>query len=164
VARDPAAALKQRRDNAAARQKLSTEIVPVAVPADQRCCPACGAGKMKTVGNGTPSIVSEYVDAHFRRRIYQRETLACTCGGHIITAPCPDKLAERCTYAPSFVGHLIVEKCEDGIPLYRLEKQYARLGIPIARSTMTDLFHRAAELLAPLGQPGRLRLQHQPQR
>jgi transposase len=148
--RDPAAAQKQRRDNAAARQKLDTEIVPVPVPADQRSCPACGDGKMKAVGDGTPSVIYEYVAAHFRRRIYHRETLACTCGGHIVTAPCPDKMADRCAYAPSFVAHLIVEKCEDGIPLYRLEKQYARLGIPIARSTMTDLFLRAASLLAPL--------------
>lgn len=147
---DPAESLKKRRDNAAAREKLETEITPVPVPAEQRSCPTCGDGKMRPVGNGTPSVVYEYVAAHFRKRVYQRETLACTCGGHIVTAPCPDKLTDRCMYAPSFVAHLIVEKCEDGIPLYRLEKQYARLGIPIARSTMTDLFHRAAELLSPL--------------
>jgi transposase len=48
---------------------------------------------------------------------------------------------------------LIVSKCGDSIPLYRLENQYGRLGIPISRST-TDLFHRHAELLAPL--PARL--------
>jgi len=58
------------------------------------------------------------------------------------------------SYGPGFIAHLIVSKCGDSIPLYCLEKQYRRLGIPISRSTMTDLFHRHAELLAPL--PARL--------
>jgi transposase len=41
-------------------------------------------------------------------------------------------------------------KCADSIPLHRLAKQYQRLSIPMARSTLTDLFHRAAEKLQPL--------------
>jgi transposase len=41
-------------------------------------------------------------------------------------------------------------KCADSIPLHRLAKQYQRLGIPMARSTLTDLFHRAGEKLEPL--------------
>jgi transposase IS66 family protein len=52
------------------------------------------------------------------------------------------------------IAHLITAKCCDSIPLYRLEKQYQRLGIPIARSTPTDLFHRNGRLLLPLA--GRL--------
>jgi transposase len=147
---DPEVAKQRRRDNAAAKLKLETEVVPVPVPDAARCCPACGKDKLKPVGNGTPSVVYHYVAGHFRRRIHQRETLACSCGDYIVTAPCPDKVFDRSPYAPSFVAHLVVAKCDDGIPLYRLEKQYARTGIPIARSTMTDLFHRAAELLAPL--------------
>jgi len=31
-----------------------------------------------------------------------------------------------------------------------MEQQFGRLGIPMPRSTMTDLFHRAGELIAPL--------------
>jgi transposase len=41
-------------------------------------------------------------------------------------------------------------KCGDSIPLYRLAKQYQRLGISMSRSTLTDLFHAAAEKLEPL--------------
>jgi transposase len=43
-------------------------------------------------------------------------------------------------------------KCADSIPLHRLAKQYQRLGIPMSRSTLTDLFHAAAEKVAPLSQ------------
>jgi transposase len=41
-------------------------------------------------------------------------------------------------------------KCADSIPLHRLAKQYQRLGIPMGRSTLTDLFHAAAAKLEPL--------------
>ena len=150
--RNPEDAKARRRENAAARQAIETEVVPVPVPASMRACPKCGRDAVKPVGSGTPSVEYHYVAAHFRKRVHLRETVACACGEHIVTAPCPNKFAERCVYAPSFVAHLVTAKCDDGIPLYRLEKQYARSGVPIARSTMTDLFHRAAEILAPISQ------------
>lgn len=142
---------KQRRaENLRVRKDVPTEVVPVRVPEADRTCPRCGNEELKRVGNGTPSETYVYVAAHFRRRVYQRETLSCSCGRHIITAPCPEKLADRSPYSASFLAALIVHKCEDGIPLYRMEKQFERLGIPIARSTMNDLFHRGATLLAPI--------------
>lgn len=143
-------ARRVRAENARAKEKLETEIVPVPVPEAERKCPSCGNEELKTVGHGTPSETYVYIAAHFRRRIYQRETLRCSCGGHMVTAPCPDKIADRSPYSASFIAAIIVQKCEDSIPIYRMEKQFARLGIPIARSTMTDLFHRGAELLAPI--------------
>jgi transposase len=33
-----------------------------------------------------------------------------------------------------------------------LEKQFARIGIPVARSTMNELFHRGATLLSPIAE------------
>jgi transposase len=41
-------------------------------------------------------------------------------------------------------------KCGDSLPLHRLAKQYSRLGMPLSRSTLCDLFHAAAERLEPL--------------
>lgn len=147
---DPAVTAAKRAANTAARNaKLETEITPVRVPDAQRACTSCGNSKLRSVGNGKPSTVYEYVRPHFRRRIYQRETLSCRCG-HIVTAPAPDRVGEKTRYAPSFVAHLVVSKCNDSIPQYRLEKSYRQIGIPISRSTMCDLFHRAAEELRPL--------------
>lgn len=48
------------------------------------------------------------------------------------------------------MASVITSKCADSIPLYRLEKELHRIGVPVARSTMTDLFHRAAHHLQPL--------------
>lgn len=143
-------AAKKRADAIALRdEKLETEIVPIPVPPDQCTCPDCGNPKLRQVGNGKPSTVYEYVQPHFRRRVYRRETLACRCG-HIVTAPAPDRVGEKTRYAPSFAAHLIVSKCSESTPQYRLEKFYRNIGIPIARSTMCGLVHRSAAELFPI--------------
>ena len=129
--------------------KLDTEVVVVPVPPDQCTCPECGNVELRRVGDGKPSTVYEYVQPHFRRRVYRRETLSCRCG-HIVTAPAPERVGDKTRYAPSFIAHLIVSKCGDSIPQYRLEKAYKNAGIPISRSTMCDLLHRGANELRPL--------------
>ncbi|MET0259532.1 MAG: IS66 family transposase [Gaiellaceae bacterium] len=144
---DREVARQKRRDAAAAKAKLATEVEPVPVPPAGRTCPCCGNERLKTVGEGTPSAIIEYVPGYFRRRVRLRETLACSCGDYIVTAPAP---GDESLYAPSFVAYLIVSKCEDGLPFYRLAKMLSRTGIPVVRSTLNDLFHRAAMRLAPL--------------
>ena len=147
---DPAETRRKRKERAIAKTKLVTETTESKVPDGQRCCPKCGNEKLKSVGNGKPSTTYDYVPGYFRRRICRRETLACRCGDYIVNAPAPERTTDKTRYSPGFIAHLIVSKCGDSLPLYRLEKAYRRLGIPIARSTMTDLLHRHAELLSPL--------------
>lgn len=141
-----------RRKRAAATElretKLETEVVPVTVPPEQCACPDCGSEELRRVGD-KPSTIYEYVQPHFRKRIYRRETLSCRCG-HIITAPAPARMGEKTRYAPSFVAHLIVSKCSESTPQYRLEKFYRNIGIPVSRTTMCGLVHRAAKELKPL--------------
>lgn len=148
---DPGEAEKKRRAAAELRNsKLESEIVAVPVPPADCECPTCGGdAKLRNVGFGKPSTVYEYVAGYFRRRIFQRQTLACRCG-YIVTAPAPDRVADKTRYAPSFIAHLIVSKCSSSMPQYRLEKEYKLIGIPMSRSTMCSLFHRGARELEPL--------------
>jgi transposase len=146
-----AEAKRKRQERALAKTKLVSETVELKVPDAARTCPHCKSTELRSVGDGKPSTVFEYVPGHFRRRIFRRETLSCRCGQYIVNAPPPERTTDKTQYGPGFIAHLIVSKCGDSIPL---ETQYHRLGIPISRSTMTDLFHRHAELLAPL--PARL--------
>jgi len=67
-----------------------------------------------------------------------------------VTAPAPTRVGEKTRYAPSFIAHLIVSKCSESTPQYRLEKFYRNIGIPISRSTMCSLVHRGAAELRPL--------------
>lgn len=138
---------KTRADRAAERSKLPIEPVQHNVPDGERTCPTCHV-EAKPAGTKS-STEFDYVPGYFRRKLHQRETLSCSCG-YIVTAPAPARVYDRCQYSPSFIAHLVVQKCGDSLPIYRMEKQFKRLSIPMSRSTMTELFHRAGELLRPL--------------
>lgn len=139
---------KKRAERAAERSKVVAEVVEHKVPAAERACPTCHIDA-KPAGR-KESEEYDYVPGYFRRKVHQRETLACTCGEYIVTAPAPPRVYDRGLYGPGFIAHLVVQKCGDSLPIYRIEKQFKRLGIPMSRSTMTELFHRAGELLRPL--------------
>jgi len=148
---DPAATLATRRKNAELRAtRVVTEDVPYKVPQADRVCPKCASTEFHAVGPGKESFTLDYVPGYFRRRRHVRETLACICGAHVVTAPGPDHSIEGARYGDGFRAYVVVSKCADSMPLYRLAKQFGRLGIPIARSTLTDLFHQVATALAPL--------------
>lgn len=148
---DPAATQAARRKNAELRAtRVVSEDVPHKVPDAARTCPKCSNPDLRPVGAGKVSVVLDYVPGYFRRRQHIRETLACTCGEHIVTAPGPDHSVEGARYGDSFRAFVVTSKCADALPLYRQAKMMTRLGIPISRSTLTDLFHQAARQLAPL--------------
>jgi transposase len=148
---DPAVTAAKRRKNAELRAtRVVAEEVPHKVPDADRTCPKCSRSEMRPVGTGKTTMVLDYVPGYFRRRQHIRETLACVCGEHIVTAPGPDHSVEGARYGDSFRAFVVTSKCADSIPLYRQAKQMTRLGIPISRSTLTDLFHQAAQQLAPL--------------
>jgi len=147
---DVEAARRTRRQRRKARTQLKQVRTNHRVPEFKRKCPKCGRTNLKQLGGGKESVVYEYVPAQIIAHHHVRETLSCPCGEYIITAEPPLKWTEKSQYSSSLIAHLIVAKCADSIPLYRLEKDFKRIGLPISRSTMTDLFHRAAELLAPL--------------
>jgi len=68
----------------------------------------------------------------------------------MVVAPGPDHSIEGARYGDGFRAFVVTSKCADSIPLYRLARQLSRLGIPISRSTLTDLLHQAARSVKPL--------------
>ena len=139
----------KRRERALAKSAaFETEDVVHPVP-DGTGCSKCGGTQLRHLDYET-STTFEYKPGRFVRLRHKREKKACSCGECIITAPLPPKLVARGQYGFGFVAFLIVEKCADSIPIARVEKRFARLGIPISRSTMNDLIHDAADLARPL--------------
>lgn len=148
---DPKRREERRRANAEARLALPTVIEPIAVPDDARTCPHCLDGsRLGPVGGGRDTTEYDYVPGYFRRTVRVQEVLSCSCGKHVVTAPAPRRVYDKCQYGPGFLAHLVTSKCADSIPLYRLEKAYQRVGVPVSRSTMNELFHRSAEVLEPI--------------
>lgn len=145
----------ERRDELAVLrvERVETVDAKTTVPDAEKKCHVCGGSEFRTVGDGKTCEVWEYVHGYFRRNRLQRETVACRCGGCMITAPAPPRWSKNTRYASSFVSYLIVSKCLVVTPHHRLEQAFARTGVPMARSTMNELFHRAAQKLEPLREP-----------
>jgi transposase len=144
--------LAKRRAQAADRAQTETVRTEHKVPDEERTCPSCGNDKLKPIGDGRKTTVYEFVPARFVRHEHVQEVLRCRCGDYVVTAPGAPKVIEKGRYGASLLAHLAVAKCADHLPLYRLEKDFARRGFPLARSTMNDLLHRTSELTKPLWQ------------
>lgn len=149
VAKDKERARQKRKQNAAAKKKLQQEEKEHKVEDDDCKCPFCGGDKYTVLG-WDESVEYEYVPAHFKKVVHRREKKACTCGQHILTGPAPVRVSDNVIYGPGMHAHVIVSKCLDSIPFYRLSKQFERTGIPLARSSICDMFHRSAGLLTPI--------------
>ncbi len=146
------AALECRRERAALKEQLRAETVIHHLTDDQRQCPSCRGMAARPLGTGKQTSLYEYVPGYFVRQCHVQEKAACACGQFIATADPPARPIEGGHYGAGFLAHIVVAKCADATPLHRLAKQYQRLGIPMSRSTLTDLFHATAEKLVPLSQ------------
>jgi transposase len=141
---------KTRRERAAAKAQAPTVRIDHRVPDAERRCTVCGNSKLDPLGDGKKTTVWEFVPARFVRIEHVQEVLRCRCNGFVVTAPGAPKVVEKGQYGASFLAHLAVSKCADHTPIYRLEKAFHRQGIPVARSTMNELLHRASAILTPI--------------
>ncbi|MFO0665083.1 MAG: IS66 family transposase [Polyangiaceae bacterium] len=139
-----------RKERAEAKAQTPTVRVEHKVPDALRKCTACGRTDLAPMGAGKSTFVWEFVPAKFVRLEHVQEVLRCPCGGCVVTAPGTPKVVEKGKYGASFLAHIAVAKCADHLPIYRLEKELARKGAPVARSTMNELLHRTSALLAPV--------------
>ena len=135
---------KKNRDDRAA--KLPEERVEHSAPT---ICPSCQSSGPFTALSPDVSSELEYLSERLTRLVHVMEKNVCTCG-HIFSAPAPQRVTEGCHYGPGLHAHAVVSKCADSMPLNRVAKRFCRAGLHIGRSTLTDLYHRTAALLAPI--------------
>jgi transposase len=144
---------RKRRERALARDAaLATEHVEHPIPADMKACPTCGGTEHDSLPDEETTRI-DYVPGRFVKRRHHRKKIVRKCGcskTSIVVAPGPPTPITGGLYGASFIAYLIVEKCADSMPIYRMEKRFARVGIPISRSTMNDLVLAAAERVRPL--------------
>ena len=148
--KNDAAAQEARQATRSAFAALPTETVDHTIDAaDKVCCPACGADALEPM----PADISEEIElvpARLVRRLHRRETARCRSCEQFVRAPAPTRVWDAARYGPRMIAQTIVEKCDDCMPLHRQESAWARRGVPMARSTLCDLFHRGADLLEPI--------------
>ena len=92
-----------------------------------------------------------HVREHLEVVEYELQTLRSKTDEEVfVRASAPSSVIEGGMWDASVYAHAVVSKCVDSIPLYRQERILGRAGYAVARSVLCGLFHRAAELLAPI--------------
>jgi transposase len=147
--KDKKATQAKRRQRRKQRQRLPSETKKHDVPDPDQHCAHCH-GPFRVFGPGEISYEIDFVPARFAVLKHIRQRLICRCGETIVVAPAPPRVSDGVHYGPGFHAQVAVAKCADSMPLYRQARQLQRIGIPVSRSTLGDLFHRSAELLTPL--------------
>ena len=68
----------------------------------------------------------------------------------IKTVPLPTQTIPKSNASQSTLIYLIIAKYLEGMPLFRLERQLNRYGIPVPRSTLANWMIQSGELIQPL--------------
>jgi transposase len=140
---------RQPANRAAAPEHLRRVDNPIAVPAEQRACPTCGAERT-CIGHDVTEII-ELIPAEVIVRRDRREKLACKpCDGQLVRAPVGDKVVASGKLGLGLVAQLLVDKYVDGLPLHRQRERFERLGLELAVSTLADQVKWCTDLLRPL--------------
>lgn len=88
---------------------------------------------------------------HFKRAKYADPSDALR---GVVTAPAPgdvfDSVSGRTRYDASFIAKVVADKVENAIPLERQARMFGNEGLPVAPSTLEDLYKRTADALHPL--------------
>ncbi len=88
-----------------------------------------------------------YVVLRFVRPVYKMKS-----DETIHRAPAPPAVLEKSCADVSFLAGLLIDKLTYHLPLYRQHQRLSACGVHLARSTLTNLFHRTAALLEPVYQ------------
>jgi transposase len=146
-------AAKQRPGLRELPEHLPRRTVVHAAPSghDGGCdCHACGRA-LREIGQDVSEVL-DYEPGSFHVVRHVRPRLACTGCKTITQAAAPSRPVERGMAGPGLLAHVLVGKYADSLPLYRQCQIYAREGVLLERSTLTDWVGQAARLLTPLAQ------------
>jgi len=155
--------LKTRRiQHKHGRAKLPESLPRIPIEHDltpeQKKCPCCGQERCR-IGKEVAEQL-EYHPASFKVFQHIRYKYACKpcsqgcpkCDGkaNIEIAEKPAQPIEKGLPGPGLLAYVITSKLGDHLPLYRLEKIFARHDVHIARSTLCAWMLATGELVQPL--------------
>jgi transposase len=142
---------RQRGGRGPLPSHLRRESRVVTVPEAERKCAQCGADK-ECIGHEVSETL-EYVPAELRVIEERREKLVCKrCPEEgVATAP-SEKVMDRGRPGPGLLANIVIEKIDDGLPIYRQAERYDRLGVPLSTSTLGDWSAFALDVLAPVAE------------
>ena len=96
----------------------------------------------RPLGDGEVVRRIEHVREHLVVVEYHLQKLVERGGECIVQASAPPNVVDGGAWGPSVYAHVVVSKCVDSMPLYRIERALGRGGHAVARSVLCGLFHR----------------------
>jgi len=130
-------------------EHLPVERIELDPPEALLTCACCGRTKHR-IGEETSERL-DWRPASLVRVVTARGKFACSCEQDgVVIADVPDSPVDKGLACAGLLAVAVVCKYEDHLPLHRLEGIFARLGVHISRSTMTDWVAQVADLLRPI--------------
>ena len=114
----------------------------------EHACPDCG-GALKAFGEDVSEML-ELEPLRFKVIQYVRPKCACTRCDTIVQASAPSRPIDRGMAGPGLLARILVGKYADHVPLYRQSEIFAREGVELDRSLLSQWVGRAHALLLPL--------------
>jgi len=149
----------QRRtkgQRAAQLQHLPVETIEHRLPEDQQVCACCGGPlheltHMEDIRQELKFIPAQtrlvkHVQVKYGCRQCEREAADTP----IIMVPMPTPAFPGSLASLSAVAYIMSQKFVEGLPLYRQEQHFARLGIILSRQTLANWMLAGAAVLLPL--------------
>ena len=111
-------------------------------------CGQCGQALVLIGEDVTEKLSIIPADFFVEKHIYPK--YACRPCETVTAAPAVASVIEGGQATPALLAWVMVSKFVDHLPLYRLEQQAARKGVPLAQSTLADWVGRIGFALEPL--------------
>ena len=116
---------------------------------DEKVCPQDGHA-LKEIGRERTEQL-DYIPAQVKVIEHVRIKYACPCCTQgVKIAPLPAQPLPKSMASPNLLAHVTVSKYADGLPLYRQEKQWQRLGVDLGRGTLSNWMVGVGMLTQPL--------------
>ena len=123
--------------------------IEVIVDIEDKTCPCCGGG-LHVIGEDRAEVL-DYIPARFQVRVIRRPRYGCRgCEEAVIQAPAPERPIDGGMATEALLAHVLVNKYSDHLPLYRQSQIFAREGVTLDRSTLSNWVGRACWWLASL--------------
>jgi len=128
---------------------LPVERVEYFLPKDECVCPECG-GDMHIMGKDIRRELKlipaqAVIVEHIRHTYACRDCEHDECGVPIIKAPVDEPVIKGSFASPESIAHIMTQKFEMGVPLYRQEQEWERNGILLSRQTMSNWLLKSTE-------------------
>ena len=146
-----AAHTRQRRGRKGLPDTLPTERIEYTLAVEERICPCCN-GPLHAMSTESREEL-EFIPAQIKRIEHVRHVYGCRAcertaeQATIVTAPAPKPPIPKSYASANLLAHIITAKFVYGLPLYRLESQFALLDVSLPRSMSSLWMIRSAERL-----------------